>query len=335
MSLHLPYNTAGLDAVDSDPYERSYKPKVHLCTSVEHTNTSNTYTSFTNGRPKPTQKLSKATMAPKQIVDFDERDYDEMIELSTLLGRECIINIAPQSQDCGCELGEAQSSSSSVDRKSTIMTPRPRKELPPSILRHRLHPRQHQPPHWPKLQRVHFADERPRKISSSPPSVITAIYYRPRTPIADVSSLYYSALDVKNFKREFRALLRSQELARQRFERLSPTADTTDTDVACPTVQHHDNSFWRSKVSRWSAQTKEVTSAATASDPPSSGGNEESNQYITDCDDDVDYTPSSQGGIFSSVFDVAREAVSLLGTSSSSAYYYQKDSTLYLFKNAL
>eukprot|EP00984_Skeletonema_dohrnii_P012164 scaffold4908_cov103-Skeletonema_dohrnii-CCMP3373.AAC.4 len=274
-------------------------------------------------------------MAPKQIVDFDERDDDEMIELSTLLGRESIINIAPQSQDCDCELAETQSSSSSANRKSTIMTPR--KELPPSILRHRLHPRQEQPPHWPKRQRVHFVDEPRRKISSSPPSVITAIYYRPRTPIADVSSLYYSALDVKNFKREFRALLRSQELTRQRFERLSLTADTTD-DVACPTVQHHGSSFWRSKVSRWSAQAKEVTYASNASDPPLSDGNEESNQYITDCDDDVDYSsipPSSQGGIFSSVFDVAREAVSLLGTSSSSAYYYQKDSTLYLFKNAL
>jgi len=241
---------------------------------------------------------------------------------------------------------EAQSSSS-ADLKSTMMTQR--KELPPSILRYRLRPRQQQeqPPHWPKRQRVHFADEPRRKISSSPPSVITAIYYRPRTPIADISSLYYSALDVKNFKREFRALLRSQKLARQRFERLSST-DTTDADAACPkertsTVQHHDNSFWRSKISRWSAQTREVTSA-TVSDPPSSGGNEESNQCITDCDDDIDssISPPGQGGIFSSVFDVALEAASLLGTSSSSAYYYQKDrapqqsqhsliDTLYLF----
>jgi len=279
-------------------------------------------------------------MAPQQTVDFDEWDDDEMIVPSAR-----IINIAPQSQDCDCdcdcELGEAQSSSSSLMTQT--------KELPPSILRRQLCPRQQQPPHWPKRQRVHFADGPRRKISSSPPSVITAIYYRPRTPIADISSLYYSALDVKNFKREFRALIRSQKLARQRLqqnseERLSTTATT---DASCPqertsAVQHHDNSFWRSKVSRWSAQTKEATSA-TVSNPPSSGGNEDYTHCITDCDDDVDssISPSAQGGIFSSVFDVAREAASLFGTSSSNAYY-QKDraqqqsqhhliDTLYLF----
>eukprot|EP00985_Skeletonema_marinoi_P030216 scaffold31090_cov66-Skeletonema_marinoi.AAC.1 len=46
------------------------------------------------------------------------------------------------------------------------------KELPPSILRRQLCPRQQQPPHWPKRQRVHFADGPRRKISSSPPSRI-------------------------------------------------------------------------------------------------------------------------------------------------------------------
>eukprot|EP00986_Skeletonema_menzelii_P008304 scaffold3452_cov130-Skeletonema_menzelii.AAC.3 len=290
-------------------------------------------------------------MAPQQTVDFNEWDDDEMIVPSAR-----IINSGPQSQDCDCELGQ---SSSSVEPESTIMTPRsPTKELPPSILRRRLCPTQQQqqeghslsslPSHWPKRQRVHFADGPRRPISSSPPSVITAIYYRPRTPVADVPSLYYSALDVKNFKREFRALLKSQKLARQRLQQNSEERLSSTTDVshaACPqgrtttTVHHRDNSFWRSKVSRWSAQTKPTS--ATVSDDLSSGGNGEStNQCITDYDDEV-HSPSGPGGIFSSVFDVAREAASLFGTSGSSTYYHKDRApqqnqnhlidTLYLF----
>eukprot|EP00574_Skeletonema_japonicum_P008301 CAMPEP_0201717880 /NCGR_PEP_ID=MMETSP0593-20130828/3546_1 /ASSEMBLY_ACC=CAM_ASM_000672 /TAXON_ID=267983 /ORGANISM="Skeletonema japonicum, Strain CCMP2506" /LENGTH=289 /DNA_ID=CAMNT_0048208055 /DNA_START=48 /DNA_END=917 /DNA_ORIENTATION=- len=289
-------------------------------------------------------------MAPQQPVDFDEWDDDEMIVPSAQINSSC----APQSQDCDCELGEAQSSSAAELKSTSLMTPK--KVLPPSILRRRLSPAQQQaslsspPSHWPKRQRVDFADGPRRTISASPPSVVTAIYYRPRTPVADIPSLYYSALDVKNFKREFRALLRSQKLARQRLqqnseERLSSTdniSDAAHSQERTTTVQHHDNSFWRSKVSRWSAQTK-ATSAAVA-DPSSSCINRASSQINDDCDDDVDSPSSAQGGIFSSVFDVAREAASLFGTSSSgsSSAYYQKDrapqqnqihliDTLYLF----
>ena len=278
-------------------------------------------------------------MAPQQTVDFNEWDDDEMIVPSAR-----IINSGPQSQDdCDCELGE---SSSSAEPESTLLTPS--KELPPSILRRPLCPTQQQqegpsslsslPPHWPKRQRVHFADGPRRPISSSPPSVITAIYYRPRTPVADVPSLYYSALDVKNFKREFRALLKSQKLARQRLQQNSEERVTEQVRTTT-TVQHRDNSFWRSKVSRWSAQTK-PTSAAVSDDMSSGGNGESSNQCITDCDDEV-HSPSGPGGIFSSVFDVAREAASLFGTSSSSSYYHKDRApqqnqnhlidTLYLF----
>jgi len=289
-------------------------------------------------------------MAPQQPVDFDGWDGDEMIVPSARIISSC----PPQSQDdCDCELGEARQSSSSAELKSTLMNPK--KVLPPSILRRRLSPAQQQevslsspPPHWPRRQRVHFADGPRRTISSSPPSVVTAIYYRPRTLIADVSSLYYSALDVKNFKGEFRALLRSQKLARQRLkqnseERLSSTdiSDAAHSQERTTTVQHHDNSFWRSKVSRWSAQAK--TASAAVAEPPSSCTNRASSSQINDdCEDDIDCPSSGQGGIFSSVFDVAREAASLFGTSSGSSAYYQRDrapqqnqnhliDTLYLF----
>jgi hypothetical protein len=272
-------------------------------------------------------------MAPQQPFDYDEWDDDDMVVPSAH-----IITTAPLSKDCDCELGEAQSSYAALS--STLITT-PRKERPPSILRRPLSSRQQEegplssslPSHWPtasaaatitKRQRVHFADGPRRIISSSPPSVVTAIYYRPRTPISDVSSLYYSALDVKNFKREFRALLRSQKLARQRLQHDSDERmSSTDTNRDTTTVQHRDNSFWRSKVSRWSAQTS-ATSATVLSVEKD---DRESNQDITDSDDIIDSVPPPDhegGGIFSSVFDVAREAVSLFGTSSS---YYQKERT--------
>lgn len=290
-------------------------------------------------------------MAPQQSVD----DFDEWDVVPSGL---IITNTAPVSkEDCDCELGQL---SSSGELSSTLMTAR-EEELPPSILRRRrVSSRQQEgpssssslPPHWPTqavTTSVHFADGPRRIISSSPPSVVTAIYYRPRTPVADVSSLFYSALDVKNFKREFRALLRSQKLARQRLqqnsdERMSSTTDNNTTTA----VQHYDNSFWRSKVSRWSAQTSATSATVSEPQPPSSGesDSQESSQDIittTDCDDIVadSISPSNHegGGIFSSVFDVAREAVSLFGSSSNSAYY-QKDQapqhhhlvdTLYLF----
>ena len=300
-----------------------------------------------------TNNFLKATMAPQQSVSFDEWDDDEMIVPSVIKSSS-----GPQNQDCDSELGKS-SSSSLAEPGPTQMTSSSTKELPPSILRRRLQQQQRgssslsssslPPPHWPKRLRVHFADGPRRPISSSPPSVVTAIYYRPRTPVADVPSLYYSALDVKIFKREFRALLKSQKLARQRLqqnseERLSSSTNVSDaacSQVRTTTVQHRDNSFWRSKVSRWSAQTK-TTPTTVSEEDTSSVGNGESNQCITDYDDEVHSPSSGQGGIFSSVFDVAREAASIFGTSSGSSSYYHKDrvpqqnqnhliDTLYLF----
>lgn len=79
---------------------------------------------------------------------------------------------------------------------------------------------------------------------------------------------------------------------------------------------------------------------AVAEPEPPSSTIKASSQINDDCEDDVDSPSSGQGGIFSSVFDVAREAASLFGTSSGSSAYYQRDrapqqhhliDTLYLF----
>lgn len=275
-------------------------------------------------------------MAPQHTVDF-ELDVWDTAELT-------VPSLAAKEEERGALEAPPASSSAEI---STDMTTSSR-QLPPSILRRRFCPGQQEegvtettlPSHWPKGLRVHWADGPRRPLSSSPPSVVTAIYTRPRTLPTDVSALYYSALDVKNFKREFRALLRSQKLAKQRLQQNSEQRFSEERTTT--TLQHRDNSFWRSKVSRWSAQTK---ATSTVSDSPASDYDEES-LYSTD-DEAVDSMSQSHegGGIFSSVFDVAREAVSIFGTSStstsSSSAYYQKDrapqhhhhliDTLYLF----
>eukprot|EP00584_Thalassiosira_punctigera_P004828 CAMPEP_0172526482 /NCGR_PEP_ID=MMETSP1067-20121228/1404_1 /TAXON_ID=265564 ORGANISM="Thalassiosira punctigera, Strain Tpunct2005C2" /NCGR_SAMPLE_ID=MMETSP1067 /ASSEMBLY_ACC=CAM_ASM_000444 /LENGTH=298 /DNA_ID=CAMNT_0013310013 /DNA_START=49 /DNA_END=945 /DNA_ORIENTATION=+ len=189
------------------------------------------------------------------------------------------------------------------------------------------------PAHWPR-PRCHSV----RFPSSS--SVVTAVHTRPRTHILDVPSLYYSPHDTRRFKREYRQLLRSQTVARERMEWNSRQK-----------VDHpqHDNSFWRSKVGRrWSFPSAAAAAATsckndnspTASvtrrshetntwDPLNDGSVVSSIQPSSHEDDDSDGSedeideiispPSS--GMFSSVFDVAREAVSILNGPSSRSYY--------------
>ena len=257
-------------------------------------------------------------MAPQQPVDFDEEEWDNVVPSAAHIFSKEIDN-----KDC--ELGGLMDS-------TTIMTPPP--STPKSILRRRRladnnsTPQQQGeqtsstvPSHWPtasaatlstkhfRRRRVHFADGLQRRLSSSPPSVVTAIYFRERTPLSDVSSLYYSALDIKNFKREFRALLRAQKLTRERMGQNSEERITmTSPSAAAP----HDD-------------VKEDTSSCNDDGP--------SKCNTTTCESS---RQGGSGGFFSSVFDV------VFGTSnSSSSYYCQKDKptfhhhhlvdTLYIF----
>eukprot|EP01083_Nonionella_stella_P248070 859292_1 len=48
--------------------------------------------------------------------------------------------------------------------------------------------------HWPKLCSVNFPPE---------PRMITSVHSRPRTPICDLSSLYYSPDEIEQFKLEY------------------------------------------------------------------------------------------------------------------------------------
>lgn len=242
-------------------------------------------------------------MAPQQPVDFDEEEWEN----EDMIVPSAAHIFSKESDDKDCELGQMDS--------TTIMTPPSLK--PKSILRRRRladntsTPQGEQsssasvPSHRPtasasattlstkhfRRRRVHFADGLQRRLSSSPPSVVTAIYFRERTPLSDISTLYYSALDIKNFKREFRALLRAQRLTRERMgqnseERIGVTSPSTG---AAATGGGDD-----------------VKEDASCSDGPPRCSN------TTTCES------RQAGGFFSSVFDV------VFGTSNSSSSYYQK-----------
>jgi hypothetical protein len=259
-------------------------------------------------------------MAPQQPVDFDEEEWDNNEDMIVPSAAHIF---SKENDDKDCELG-------GIMESTTNMTP-PSK--PKSILRRRRlaadnNSTQQQgeqtssvPSHWPtasaatklfRRRRVHFADGLQRRLSSSPPSVVTAIYFRERTPLSDISSLYYSALDIKNFKREFRALLRAQKLTRERMgqnseERITMTSSSTSSSAA----------------SADGGDVKEDTSSC--SDGPTRCNN------TTTCESS---RQGGSGGFFSSVFDV------VFGTSNSSSYnqkdkptfhHYHLVDTLYIF----
>lgn len=200
--------------------------------------------------------------------------------------------------------------------------------------------------HGPRPQTIH------RRSVHFPPatSVVTSVRTRPRTHVLDVPSLYYSPEDTRRFKREYRQLLRSQTAARERMEWNSrQKLDGSSEDVGKRPQPQHDNSFWRSKVGRrWSstatASNSDRKNGHTAAAPEQSDVVDSWNDPLNDgsvlsptssspqddnfddgSDDEItESAPSSSlyTGLFSSVFDVAREAVSILN-GPSSRYYYQ------------
>lgn len=125
------------------------------------------------------------------------------------------------------------------------------------------------PSHWPSQN-----DIMNRPSAHFPPGdgVEAAVYFRPRTHILDVPHLYYSPQDIKRFKREYRQLVRVQAMARDRLERnsLQQHGDGGGSIGMQAPRQHHDNSFWRSKVTRrWSAPSTSTPSVSPTASSPS------------------------------------------------------------------
>lgn len=202
------------------------------------------------------------------------------------------------------------------------------------------------PAHWPHHGQRHSVQF---PVATS---IVTATHTRPRTHILDIPSLYYSPQDTRRFKREYKELLRSQIGARKRMERNSRhkceiSGNNTAIESRSSRRQsQHDNSFWRSKVGRrWSGSPlASVTPCGSENQHavilPVQSNKIDSRDSLYDgsavlssslCKDgdsgeieetNTEAVISSFSGIFSSVFDVAREAVAILN-GPSSRYNYQ------------
>ena len=136
------------------------------------------------------------------------------------------------------------------------------------------------PSYWPTHHKsVHFVNDH-TDPSQSPP-VVTLINYRPFTEESEISKLYYTAVEFNQFKREYRALLKTQ-----RRRKLVDNEDVKNKGGLIP-----KSSFWTRKVQ---------------------GRFEEEVEYCS---------KSSSAGVFSSVFDVAKGAVSVFSGSSNYSYY--------------
>jgi hypothetical protein len=149
-----------------------------------------------------------------------------------------------------------------------------------------------QPAHWPTLRAsIHFIDH----TNPSQP-LVTSINYRPYTEYSEVSKLYYTSVDFDQFKREYRALLKTQR------RRKASTTDANSNGVLTK-----NSSIWRSKVH----------GSVHDSSNDSSYQHEEKDHCST----------SSSAGIFSSVFDVAKEAVAIFSGSSNFSYYQNQQTS--------
>lgn len=155
------------------------------------------------------------------------------------------------------------------------------------------------PSHWPSKQ-VHFPYN----------AMVTEVRTRPFMDEVDVPTLFYSLDDIRRFKREYRHLLKMKILHIQRSE-LSQEEPLTRP--------HHDNSSRRRTVSRRFSRS---TSSATSSIVPSASEErrveyssdmlyDDSDSYDSKCEENEFTGSPSEAGIFSSVMDLTREALSM------------------------
>lgn len=163
------------------------------------------------------------------------------------------------------------------------------------------------PSHWPTYRpSVRFIDDSSNIFSSA--SVVTSIRYRPLTPYSELSKLYYSSADYARFKHEYRTLVKAQ---RRRGRGAACPGDQAKNDGG---GLMKNSSFWRSKVH------ERYYDASNSTFSSSSNGNEE-------CGGSSSNGSLSTAAVFSSVFDVAREAVSIFSGSSNYSFYQNQSSS--------
>ena len=162
-------------------------------------------------------------------------------------------------------------------------------------------------------------DERRRVVSFRPGHPVSSIRDVPRTPIDEISNLYYSVSEIRNFKREHRRLVKAQAIARRDMlvesrRRLDMPSDVDacegrDEDDSARRIsprptrrsrsrssrrevekgeRGHDSSFWRSKVGRRFISSSSSTSSSTTATTTTVTSS--TNDYT------VDHVPDRHGG---------------------------------------
>lgn len=144
-------------------------------------------------------------------------------------------------------------------------------------------------------------------------NVVTLIEFRPITNILDVPNLYYSYHDVKRFKREYKQLLRTQNLTRERMLANSRRAVVVEEQNDSPVVDDENDG---APSRNTSSHTGGINFHAKNSDDYIRDQHEQS------CDEPADLHSDNNGdelsgGIFSSVYDVAAS----LWNGTPSSYY--------------
>lgn len=235
---------------------------------------------------------------------------DDLFSLVSKDGDNSLCTLDDESDDCSLTTSAEQPCLASADA--------PAKCQIVSILRHSTrfsHQNKHrsaicdgpdetedngQPQHWPTDRpSVHFIDELINQTSQPPHTTpVTSLMYRPYTEVSELSNLYYTSVDFDQFKREYRALLKAQ-----RRRKMGKTDDPRKDELSMK-----KSSFWRSKVHGRFYDPSNGTFSQPA---------EEEKEYRSS---------SSSAGLFSSVFDVAKEAVSIFSGSSNYSYYQNQTS---------
>ena len=217
-------------------------------------------------------------MAPYQSEEYDTTDdiispivqsFDDALMVSSPTKEENIVDINDETEnDCTPTTVTSSPTPKSILRESKLSsTTTSASSTISSIL-------------WSSGPTVSFS----RKL-------VTSRHTRPKTHVLDIPRLYYSSQDIKQFKREYRQLVRVQSLTR---ERMLENSQRTVEEQQQQQSDGGDNMNFRSNSS-------------TTAQHQTQSWEFNSDTSVT--------SPAPTGGIFSSVYDVASQAVSLLNGS--------------------
>lgn len=194
------------------------------------------------------------------------------------------------------------------------------------------------PSHWPIARSTlstHFT-------ARFPDDPISSIRFRPRTPPEDIPNFFYSAQDVKRFKGEYHQLVLSKGLLNRRGRTMtrssSASATTRQEEKKSRMVQQatnthtarrqvHPNAYRRTECSQDGTSNDVVVNSyrerSSYCDPLNNGSRDLGSDEVSEVGVHEQQPPlasfvGSRGILSSTLFDMAREAVSAWNGANSS-----------------